>query len=89
MVTNHEAANTLKGFTIGPNNPIKMRDYADFIAKKIGWTGTINWNTRPHRPGEIYYLSSKNDRLTSILDWKPTTTLDEGIDKTINLWKNQ
>jgi len=87
LIKNVEAARTLGGFTIGPNNPIKMRDYADWIAQKLDWTGKINWNTRPHRPGEIFYLSSTNDKVTSILGWKPETSLDEGLDITIDLWK--
>ena len=86
LITNVEAARTLGGFTIGPNNPIKMRDYAELIAKKMDWTGKINWDTRPHRPGEIYYLSSTNDRVTSILGWKPRISLDEGLSTTIDLW---
>ena len=87
LINNVEAARTLGGFTIGPNNPIKMRDYAELIAKKMDWTGKINWDTRPHRPGEIYYLSSTNDRVTSVLGWKPRTGLDDGLQATIDLWK--
>ena len=87
LINNIDAAKTLGGFTIGPNNPIKMRDYAELIAKKMDWTGTINWDTRPLRPGEIYYLSSSNDRVTSILGWKPRINLDDGLDTTIALWR--
>ena len=87
LINNVDAAKTLGGFTIGPNNPIKMRDYAELIAKKMDWTGTINWDTRPLRPGEIYYLSSTNDRVTSILGWKPRINLDDGLDTTIALWR--
>ena len=86
LVNNVDAAKTLGGFTIGPNNPVKMRDYAELIATKMNWTGTINWDTRPHRPGEIYYLSSTNDRITSILGWKPQVQLPEGLRRTISLW---
>lgn len=87
LINNVDAAKTLGGFTIGPNNPIKMRDYAELIAKKMDWTGKINWDTRPHRPGEIYYLSSTNDRVTSVLGWKPRINLDDGLQATIDLWK--
>jgi len=61
----------------------------NIIAKKLNWTGKINWNTRPHRPGEIYYLSSKNDKATKLFGWEPKVKLEEGIDKTIKLWQNQ
>ena len=89
LVDNVEAARTLGGFTIGPNNPIKMRDYAELIATKMNWNGSINWDTRPHRPGEIYYLSSTHERVSSILNWKPQVQLSEGLKGTIDLWKNQ
>jgi nucleoside-diphosphate-sugar epimerase len=86
LINNPHAASALKAFTCGPNNPIKMRDYAELIAKKMDFTGTINWDTRPHRPGEIFYLSSTNDKVNVVLDWKPRVELEEGLDKTIKLW---
>jgi UDP-glucose 4-epimerase len=87
LANNPHAAKALGCFTIGPNNPIKMKDYADLIAQKMNFTGTINWDTRPHRPGEIYYLSSTADKVKLILDWEPRIELDEGLDRTIKLWK--
>lgn len=87
IVNNPHAAKALGCFTIGPNNPIKMRDYAEKIAFMMDFKGKINWDTRPHRPGEIYYLSSTADKVNVILDWKPRIVLDEGLDKTIKLWK--
>ena len=64
-----------------------MRDYAEKIAFMMDFKGKINWDTRPHRPGEIYYLSSTADKVKLILDWEPRIVLDEGLDKTIKLWK--
>ena len=62
-VTSVEQRDKLKNkiYTIGPDEPIKIRDYATYIAKKIGWTGKINWNTRPERKGEFYWLNSENE----------------------------
>ena len=89
MIDNYEKAAEGRVFCCGPNNPIRISDLADKIAKKLKWTGKINWDTRPHRPGEIYYLSSKNDKANRLLGWKPKVKLNEGIDKTIKLWQNQ
>ncbi len=89
LIDNYEKAAEGKVFCCGPNNPIKITDLTDIIAKKLNWTGKINWNTRPHRPGEIYYLSSKNDKATKLFGWEPKVKLEEGIDKTIKLWQNQ
>jgi nucleoside-diphosphate-sugar epimerase len=70
-------------FTLGPDNPIKIRDYANLIANKLQWTGTINWDTKPKRQGEIYWLNSNCDLITKTLGWKPKTSLNDGLDKTI------
>jgi UDP-glucose 4-epimerase len=78
-----------KIFTIGPNNPIKISDYANLIAGKLGWTGTINWNKKLKRQGEIYWLNSTNDLITKILGWEPKVSLSDGLDKTIELWKQK
>jgi nucleoside-diphosphate-sugar epimerase len=75
-------------YCLGPNNPICIRDFAAKIARMIGWEGKTNWNTKPARPGEIYYLNSTNEKITKHLGWAPKTTLDEGLKKTIEYWRN-
>lgn len=75
--------------TIGPNDPIKIRDYADKIAAMIGWQGTINWDTKPARPGEIYWLNSTNDKITALTGWQPRVDLDTGLQHTIDFWRTQ
>ena len=89
LINNYENAAEGKVFCCGPNNPIRIKDLANRIATKLNWTGKINWNTRPHRPGEIYYLSSKADKAKKLFGWVPKVALDEGIDRTIKLWQNQ
>ena len=76
-------------FCIGPNNPIKIRDYVDMIAGKLNWTGTVNWDTQPPRPGEIYLLNSTPAKITEKLGWEPKVSLSEGVDRTIEIWKNK
>jgi nucleoside-diphosphate-sugar epimerase len=75
-----------KIFTIGPNAPIKIKDYAQKIANKLNWNGQINWDTKPKRPGEIYWLNSCHDLITSTIGWKPKIDLDFGLDQTIDIW---
>ena len=74
-----------KIFTLGPNIPIKIKDYAQLIANKIGWQGEIVWNSKPKRPGEIYYLNSNHNLITKILGWEPKISLNNGLDKTIKM----
>lgn len=74
-------------FTIGPDEPIQIKQHALNIAKLIGWTGTINWNTKPKRHGEIYLLNSSNNKLTTLTGWQRKTSYTEGLLNTIAIWK--
>lgn len=74
-------------FTIGPNDPRKIRDCAEYIASVIGWSGTINWDTKPHRPGEIWWLNSNNKKITECTGWAPKVSYEEGIRRTIAHWR--
>lgn len=87
VIRNYDRVNKGIIFTIGPDNPIQIRDYADKIARKLDWNGVINWDTKLPRPGEIYWLNSNNTLLTNTIGWAPTTSLDEGLDKTIEIWQ--
>jgi nucleoside-diphosphate-sugar epimerase len=87
VINNPDKCNDGSIFTIGPDNPIKIRDYAELIAKKLDWKGTINWDTKLFRAGEIYWLNSNNTLIKKKLGWEPKVTLDEGLDKTIKIWK--
>jgi nucleoside-diphosphate-sugar epimerase len=88
IINNPALVNAGNIFTIGPNEPIQISVLADTIAKKLNWNGTINWNTKPARPGEIQLLNSGNNRITELTGWSPTITLDHGLDLAINYWKN-
>lgn len=74
-------------FTVGPNNAIRIEDYAYKIAKKLNWSGEIVWNSKPARPGEIYLLNSSEKDLKDLTGWYPKVSIDDGLDKTIEIWK--
>lgn len=74
-------------FTIGPDDPRKIKDCANYIAKQLNWNGSVNWDTKPPRFGEIYWLNSNHNLLTSKTGWKPKVSYEEGIDRTIFDWK--
>lgn len=88
VVENPDLCNSGMIFTLGPDQPIQIRKYVEYIAAKIGWTGQINWDTKPDRPGEIYWLNSNHNRITQVLGWQPQTSLSDGIDYTIDVWRN-
>ena len=89
VITKPYLVNTGKILTIGPDNPIKIKDYADLIAKKIGWSGQIHWGRKLHRPGEIYWLNSNHNLITKLTGWQPKVSLSDGLDKTIEFWRTK
>lgn len=89
VIENPTKVNNGKIFTIGPNDPYKIREWANMIAGKLGWAGTINWNTKPKRHGEIYWLNSNNDLISKTLGWTPKVSASEGLDRTIDIWKRK
>ena len=84
-----ENRETCKGniFTIGPDEPRKIRDCANYIAEQLDWKGQINWDTKDPRHGEIYWLNSNHNLLTEKTGWKPKVSYEEGIARTIAHWK--
>jgi nucleoside-diphosphate-sugar epimerase len=88
VINNPAKVNNGYIFTIGPDNPIKIKDYVSMIADKIEWNGEVVWDTKPMRPGEIYWLNSNHRLITSITGWEPKVSLSDGLDYTINVWQN-
>ena len=75
-------------FCLGPDNAIKIKDYVDMIADKIGWSGTVHWNRKRARDGEIFLLNSSNAKITEKLGWAPKVNLSDGVDRTIAIWRD-
>jgi nucleoside-diphosphate-sugar epimerase len=74
-------------FTIGPDEPRKIKDCANYIAEQLNWKGTINWNTKDPRHGEIWWLNSNHKKLTELTGWQPKVSYEDGIARTIEHWK--
>jgi nucleoside-diphosphate-sugar epimerase len=76
-------------FCTGPNNALSIEELVNKIATKLNWKGTVNWNTKPKRHGEIFVLNSTAQKAKDRLGWEPTVNLDQGLDVTIDIWKNK
>jgi nucleoside-diphosphate-sugar epimerase len=75
-------------FTVGPDRPVQIKQHAENIAALLNWSGKINWDTKPKRPGEIYLLNSNYEKLFNLTGWVPTVSYTDGLTKTIATWKN-
>lgn len=76
-------------FCLGPNAPMRIQDHAATIADLLGWQGHIQWDTKPTRPGEIFYLCSKHDKLTAVTGWHPRVSYHDGLIATIAMWRKR
>lgn len=76
-------------FTMGPDQPVQIKQHALNIAKCMDWSGQINWNTKPQRPGEIYLLNSNSKKLSQLTGWYPKVKYLQGITQTINFWREK
>lgn len=73
---------------IGSGKLIEIRQLVQSIAIKIGRPELLKLGALPTRPGEAAIVYPDISRLTKELLWKPRYTIDEGLDKTINWWRN-
>jgi UDP-glucose 4-epimerase len=87
VITENTDKATGQVFVTGPDNAITIGELTTIISEKLQWPGKVNWNVKPHRPGEIFYLNSRGDKAKEVLGWEPKVQLSEGLDKTIAVWK--
>jgi len=78
-----ESINVSTGFGIA------IKDLAEIIAQKTNFQGEIKWNCFPKRSLEIHNLTMDNSKAKKLLNWEPKYSLDAGLDKTIDWWKQK
>jgi nucleoside-diphosphate-sugar epimerase len=82
-------------FNVSPGNPISNLDAARKIAKLVGYTGKIVEGSYPPgypmRPAnwDTQYIVLDSTRIRERLGWKPTVTLDEGLQRAIGVWRER
>lgn len=76
-------------FNTGPPNAISIQTLADELVERTGFDGEINWYTREMRPGEVWCLNASQEKIVNALDWEPTVTLDEGLERVVEYWDNK
>jgi nucleoside-diphosphate-sugar epimerase len=76
-------------FVTGPDNCVTIGGLAHLIRGKLDWPGTIYWGTVPERAAEVPYLNSTPAKALRVLGWEPRVSLDEGLDRTIGIWREK
>ena len=75
---------------IGSNTKYTIEDIAKKILKKLNLKTPIKKEEKRRRPSksEVMRLVCDNRKILKHTKWKPTIGIDEGLDKTINWFKD-
>jgi len=82
-------------FNVSPGNPVSNIQLAMRIAELINYKGKIIQSSYPpgypRRPSNVDtdYIVLDSSKIQMELGWKPSVTLEEGLSKTIELWKSR
>ncbi len=69
-------------FNIGNSNSIKLINFIEIIEKELGVKAIKNY--LPMQPGDVKATFSDNSLLESWINYKPATSIEDGIKKFIN-----
>ena len=72
-------------YNIGNNNPVDLMDYIDVLEKVLG--KTAEKVLLPLQPGDVPDTYAEVSNLVEQFDYKPSTTIEEGITNFINWYK--
>ncbi len=75
-----------KIYNIGNNNPVKLMDFVGAIENKLGIKAEKNF--MPLQAGDVPSTFADVADLVKDLDYKPETTIQEGIDKFIDWYRD-
>lgn len=75
-----------KIYNIGNNNPVKLMDFITAIENKIG--KTAEKNMLPLQAGDVPSTYADVSDLIRDFDYQPQTTIQEGIDKFVDWYRN-
>lgn len=75
-----------KTFNLGSGREISIEDLAALIARLIGRPVAVEVDERRVRPegSEVDRLLADNSRALSVLGWKPSVSLEQGLEKTVD-----
>ena len=75
-----------KIYNIGNNKPVQLMDYIDALEKALGKKAKINF--LPLQPGDVPDTYANVDNLKDKFNYKPSTTVVEGVSKFITWYKD-
>ena len=73
---------------IGSGKPLKIKDLIEVIQKKIS-KGMPIYGKIPYRDNENMSIFTEIKKAKALLNWEPKVSLDDGIKRTINYYREQ
>lgn len=73
-------------YNMGSEDGIKMYDLAILIGKLMDKEVNVEVDQARVRPWEIWHLQSDNTKLFNTIEYRPTTTLEDGLGRTIRFF---
>lgn len=74
---------------LGSGSSFKVKDIILLLKELTSSSSIINFGAIPYRADQVMTMESDITRLKSIVDWSPTTSLREGLKKTIDTLKSK
>ena len=74
-------------FNLGTGRGTNVREIYQALAGLIGYRKAPVFKEK--RPGEVYKISLNAEKATSVLGWKPRTTLVEGMKETVEWFRSR
>lgn len=75
----------LEPLNIGTGTGTSIKELAELTARITGFTGEVRWDTT--RPDGAMKKVLDVSRMVEVLDWSPPTSLEEGLRKTIQWYR--
>ncbi len=80
-----ESSAPYRVFNIGNNNPVNLMDFIHAIEEELGTQAQINY--MPLQAGDVKETFANVEKLQSLTDFKPQTSVREGIKNFINWYR--
>lgn len=72
-------------YNIGNSIPVKLMEYISALEQALGITARKNM--LPMQPGDVMNTSADTDELYRVINFKPTTSVDEGIKRFVEWYR--
>ena len=73
-------------FNLGNNKSIKLLYFVELLEKNIGKEAIKDF--QPMQPGDVEETYADNDKLEDWIDFKPSISIEEGVDKFVKWYKS-